>query len=77
MRIYNPNFVQPKPAKLVTLRAKLDAWFAANPSIQSVTVSELRAALPAESAGVSAAQLLDMARDAGWNTFAPHGANDD
>lgn len=41
MRLINPVYVQP-PGPLAAIKAEIDAWFAANSNVQSVTFDQFR-----------------------------------
>lgn len=70
MKIMNPNFVQPADAAAAALKTKLSAWFAANPTVQFVTLEQVQARFPADAAGMAAGALHQAARDAGWTVKA-------
>ena len=69
MKIMNPNYVAPVDARAQALKAKLATYFAANPTVQFVTMEQIQARFPAD-ADILQGALHQAAKEAGWTVQA-------
>ncbi len=64
--IFNPNYVAPVDAAAARIRAKLDAYFLANPGVKSVRLEQLKNAFPGDASDMNPGWMYELAKKAGW-----------